>query len=1418
MLSKKQQTKLCEIFKTLPVFDRQLLALKSICFQYATQYGFEKRVIEAVVDSGVTNEKNVPLTTSLYQNCNKKLMSQGFSSSKTLLAVHEELHHAFLTLMSAEELTWVFSMVDQLVAHEIPHFTEEFNYRSYSYADITQIKARVMKAIYANEPEYFIAHSNNPTYCSKLMEYVRSLFAEVPVQVEWIQSKHPVMQSFICVALLGDYYCEKKATINTKEILAAFEKQSTESLNHDILHYYSSSIYLSLGDIKKAAWHCAHIQDLQSGFSLVLQATIALLTSQNELVSIQYRKALTALRRQHEHRGYYFDTFLGIFHQLSLTYLDKNPLQLNVHVEQYRKYAQNNAVLPMQKSYSLLPLLLLIEQGEQKAAQSALRDHIKNPDDKTIHPMAMVIYYLLNFMINKAYVNEHSETLHEYVMQCIQQKQMLAVHLLYELLARVPQYQEESHAFLGQDTIKLRFLELINVKDDWEYSFQALEGLLLKEGSVTSILPTKTKRLLWLIDTDKLTVEVLEQSLNKSGWSLGKAVNLSKLKQYHLHEQFNYVSNDDKLAINCLVIKDEGWHSYYGFDRYRTLLALVGHKHLAHAKNRSVPIELVRGEPELHIEENKQGYQLSLSHWLTSTGVIIEPESLNKYRVVDFSPAFVEIGQILTKQGLAIPAHAKEKVLRVIQHAKRDIHIHVGIKDIIPETMGDPTPYIQLLPTKEGVRATLWVRPLINQGSYYKAGQGKESIMTLVTDSGVDTRTRIVRDLKCEKKNQTQLLAKCPALSSYEVEPGEYEIDTPEETLEMLSQLQQFATTLDQERSIPSLVIEWPQGQTFKIKQRVFSSGFSLNISSVNNWFEFGGKIALDDGEVLGMQDLLDAVKQQSYGRFIRLNNGEFIELSSQLKQQLSVLAAISDGNKINSLGAQVLSDIVAEAENTTFDAGWQAHLQKLKTMKTYTPKVPSTLQTTLRDYQIEGFQYLSRLTQWGIGACLADDMGLGKTVQTIALLLESAKQGPALVIAPTSVTFNWIEELNKFAPTLNVYDLRVDDRAALIEKATQFDVIICSYGLLQYNEMLLSSKEWETIVLDEAQAIKNANTQRWKAVMTLKGHARIALSGTPIENHLGELWSIFSFINPGLLGNIKSFQNKYSTPIETKQSSDKVHALKALVSPYILRRMKSDVLKELPPKIEQTIHVEQSEEEAVFYEALRRSAEERMTHFMQEKNRIGVLAEITKLRQACCDSSLVDASLVIENSKLNVFIETLKNIIDNGHKALVFSQYVSFLAIVKQRVEAEKISYQYLDGSTSAVNRKKSVDAFQSGEGGVFLLSLKAGGSGLNLTAADYVIHLDPWWNPAVEDQASDRAHRMGQERPVTIYRFVMQNTIEEKIISLHEHKRHLASELLSGQGISGKLSNEDLMNLIHQSGDVPQHKVKKNRVKELA
>ena len=441
----------------------------------------------------------------------------------------------------------------------------------------------------------------------------------------------------------------------------------------------------------------------------------------------------------------------------------------------------------------------------------------------------------------------------------------------------------------------------------------------------------------------------------------------------------------------------------------------------------------------------------------------------------------------------------------------------------------------------------------------------------------------------------------------------------------------------------------------------------------------------------------------------------------------------------------------------------------------------------------------MSRLAHLGAGACLADDMGLGKTLQCLAVLLNRGKSGPALVVAPTSVAANWVSEIARFAPSLRPILFSDADRETVVESLGKRDLLICSYGLLANEAPKLQSRRWQTLVLDEAQAIKNAETKRSEAAMGLEADFRIVLTGTPMENHLGELWNLFQFINPGLLGSSESFQERFAIPIERDHRRDVQRQLKQLIAPFILRRTKSQVLDELPPRTEITVPIELGENEAAMYEAIRQKALQNLEDSDDDRPmHIKILAELMRLRRFCCHPDLVDPNAGLEAAKLERFTETVTDLIAGGHKVLVFSQFVGHLQLLRERLDERKISYQYLDGSTPAKKRKTSVDAFQDGEGDVFLISLKAGGVGLNLTSADYVIHMDPWWNPAVEDQASDRAHRMGQQRPVTVYRFITTGTIEERILKLHESKRDLADSLLEGTESSAKLSAEELMKLI--------------------
>ncbi|MEB3338761.1 MAG: DEAD/DEAH box helicase, partial [Leptolyngbyaceae bacterium] len=507
---------------------------------------------------------------------------------------------------------------------------------------------------------------------------------------------------------------------------------------------------------------------------------------------------------------------------------------------------------------------------------------------------------------------------------------------------------------------------------------------------------------------------------------------------------------------------------------------------------------------------------------------------------------------------------------------------------------------------------------------------------------------------------------------------------------------------------------------------------------------------------------------------------------------------------RFSPLAALALEEVLEESSHLKADKHWKEHIQRLKEVKNLQPELPSTLQTELRDYQIEGFQWLARLAHWGVGACLADDMGLGKTLQALTVILTRAPQGPTLIVAPTSVCMNWMSEAQRFAPTLQVIQLGGGDRQKLLDALQPFDMLVCSYGLLQQEEVaeMLAKVQWQTIVLDEAQAIKNVATKRSQAAMNLQAGFKLLTTGTPIENHLGELWNLFRFINPGLLGSLDSFNQRFAHPIERYQDKQARNRLKKLIQPFLLRRTKSQVLAELPSRTEITLHVDLSAEELALYEALRREAIAKLSDIDAPagQKHLQVLAEIMKLRRACCNANLVMPNIEFPSSKLQLFGEVLGELLENRHKALVFSQFVDHLQIIRTYLDEQKIAYQYLDGSTPAGDRKKRVDAFQAGNGDVFLISLKAGGTGLNLTAADYVIHMDPWWNPAVEDQASDRAHRIGQQRPVTIYRLVAKNTIEEKIVELHQHKRDLADSLLEGSDMSGKISTEALLQLIHE------------------
>jgi len=593
-----------------------------------------------------------------------------------------------------------------------------------------------------------------------------------------------------------------------------------------------------------------------------------------------------------------------------------------------------------------------------------------------------------------------------------------------------------------------------------------------------------------------------------------------------------------------------------------------------------------------------------------------------------------------------------------------------------------------------------------------------------------------------------------------------------------------------------------------KVLGTVSANNVRVGVSQKRDWFNLTGECKFGE-ETLDiatlMQSLRDAGEASMQGEFVRVGDAGWARISDKLRKSLRQL----DDSVNQERGTLRFDKTSAHAlrsvqEHFQFDASraWNECLQRLERSEKLEPVLPTGLQANLRDYQVEGYKWLRRLAEWGVGGVLADDMGLGKTLQTLAVILDRAKEGPALVVAPTSVGFNWMREVEKFAPELSAALYRETDRADFLDNVGPNQIVICSYGLALRDVEKLAKVEWATLVLDEAQAIKNSRSKTSMAIATIPSKWTVALTGTPVENHLGELWSLFHVVSPGVLGGWDQFRNRFASPIEKENDEDRKLALRTRLTPFILRRTKGEVLKDLPARTEMNLVVELSPAERAIYEKVRMSAIGEADAIAKlndiQDQRFRILALLTRLRQIACHPRMVHDTWTEGSAKLTQLCETLNQLREEGHRVLVFSQFVKHLSLIREMMHAEGITYQYLDGSTPAAARQVEVDKFQNGDATAFLISLKAGGTGLNLTAADYVIHMDPWWNPAVEDQATDRAHRIGQDKPVMVYRIVAKDTIEEEILKLHETKRDLVAGILDGTHSAAKLSTKDLIDLL--------------------
>lgn len=576
--------------------------------------------------------------------------------------------------------------------------------------------------------------------------------------------------------------------------------------------------------------------------------------------------------------------------------------------------------------------------------------------------------------------------------------------------------------------------------------------------------------------------------------------------------------------------------------------------------------------------------------------------------------------------------------------------------------------------------------------------------------------------------------------------------------------------------------------------------------------------LQVDAGE-LSKEDLEGMLQSYRHRKkYHRLKNGDFMELEDN---GLAVISELADGLNLKAKeisGGSIeipkyrafYLDQVLKNEGTQVhrDTSFKSMIRNMKDVEDSDYEVPVSLKKVMRNYQKTGFRWLCTLDSMGFGGILADDMGLGKTLQIISFLLKKKegpqKKTPSLIVCPASLVYNWESEIEKFAPDLHVCVLAggMSERRELLQGYEEFDVVITSYDLLKRDIEEYQDKHFYAQIIDEAQNIKNHTTQASKAVKCIGADVKFALTGTPIENRLSELWSIFDYLMPGMLSSYEKFKSGYETPIVQSKDEIVTGRLQKMIKPFILRRLKSEVLKDLPEKEENVIYSKLEGEQNELYRANVNKLLEILNHTSNEEfqtGKIQLLAQLTRLRQVCCAPSLVYENYKGGAAKLDTCMELIKNAVEGGHKILVFSQFTSLFVLLEKELAKEKIRNYKLTGATAKSKRAQLVAEFNENDVPVFLISLKAGGTGLNLTGASIVIHFDPWWNVAAQNQATDRAHRIGQKNTVSVYKLIAKNTIEEKILLLQEAKKNLSDQIISEDGVSvTNLSKEDFMGIL--------------------
>ncbi|MFK7986502.1 MAG: DEAD/DEAH box helicase [Sandaracinaceae bacterium] len=955
-------------------------------------------------------------------------------------------------------------------------------------------------------------------------------------------------------------------------------------------------------------------------------------------------------------------------------------------------------------------------------------------------------------------------------------------------------------------------------KPRWTYLVADLEQRLKSAEPARAL--SADERLSWRIDVKRDAgafgaLFPAVQKRGKRGWSAGRQVRVSWLLS-----RPGPLNREDRPVVEALQPVSYARGPSFG----EALDALVGHPHVVRSDQPKVGVQVRRGEVEVVLEEAagtrstllrfriagararspmwsaeellSRSVSPSATHVMTHRAA---PEGVEQVVVAPLPHAVRELALAVLRWDTAVPPEADEALLALMRRLPGEVTVELPPRLRGEQVAGEPRPVVRLEPTiGRGLRVGLRVRPLAT-GPAHLPGHGPRHLVGALEGRRVHVR----RDLDDERARATAV-ANLLGLSmgAGVAQAGdwkgawEYRIEDADDALDVVRALADHPT---------ELTAEWPT-DVWSMLGTAGAGSVRVRARQANAWFEIGGGAQIDETRV----SLVQMVRALRDGRrYVELKGGRFVALEAELREALGVVSdvLVDDGKRLLAAPEAGLT-LEREFPGIEADAAFRTLSERMLAARSATgseenalPPLPE-LQAELRHYQEEGVAWLRGLARWSSGACLADDMGLGKTLQSIALLLDRAGEAPALVVAPTSVADNWRREMERFAPTLRPRLYRGPKRKQVLGALSPGDVLITSYGLLTRDIETLAELTFSTLVLDEAHALKNLRAHRTKAARRIDAGFTLGLTGTPIENHLGELFSLFDVLVPGLLGTWEHFRARFAAPIERDGDLTRRDALSRVIRPFLLRRQKSEVAPELPPRTEVVRMVELTADERARYETERRAAKQALEESQAkgEKARFQVLAALTRMRRLVCHPSLVDAHYTGRSAKLEATLSLAKDLAREGHRALLFSQFTGHLSLVRRGLAELGFDPLYLDGATPAARRGELVDTFQQGDTPFFLISLKAGGTGLNLTAADTVIHLDPWWNPAAEDQASDRAHRIGQDRPVTVVRLVAEQTLEESVLALHAQKRELARGVLEGSNRPAPLDVAALLSLLSE------------------